>query len=542
MNIAYNLEAQRKIMAGIDLLADSIKYTMGPKGRNVAMHQKANLRGADYSDRPRKDARVLITNDGATIARSLVLSDPFENLGVRLIKEAAIRTEKSAGDGTSTTVLLTQEMLHHVFQLLGAGGNSVVIRRGMKKAAEVAVQKLKEISIPVKCKEDIAKTAAISCQDAEIGRLIGKAFSEVGLEGVILVDESRRVETMLEIQKGIVFDRGYISAVMCTDEKEQIAELDDPYILLCDNTFTNAQDLIPYLIMAAEDGRSCLIISEGVKADALGLIVRNKIEGDMDIVCVNAPEYGEGRRWRMEDLALQTGGVFITKELGINIRNVTREMLGTARHVKVTRNQTVIEEPGGDPEQIEKRVQELRYLVKHTDYEFNQSRYKERLAKFVSGVAYIHVGGQTEPEMWERKMRTEDAVYAARAALEEGIIPGGGTAFIHIAQEVADYAETIDEEEERAGAMAVSRALKAPAQQIIDNAGLDGAVLAEKISNMENAMGFDVEKETYTDMIEAGILDAAKAARAALENAVSIAGTIITAEAGVADVKYEKGV
>lgn len=540
MKITYDMETRRKMIAGADILADSVKCTLGPKGRNVAMHQKASLRDADYSDMPQAGAHVLITNDGATIARSLVLPDPLENLGVRLIKEAAVKTDDSAGDGTTTTALLTQVMLHEAFRPIAAGANPVAVRQGMKKAANLVLEKLKETAVPVQDTKDIARTAFVSCQDEELGRMIGEAFSAVGLEGVITVDESQRMETSLEIQKGIVFDRGYISTVMCTDEKQQIAELCDPYILLCDNTFINAQDLIPCLIMAAEDGRPCLIISEGVKGDALGLIVRNRTEGDMDIVCVNAPEYGEGRRWRMEDLALQTGGVYISKEMGLNIRNVTREMFGTARHVKVTRTQTVITGAGGDPKQIENRIQELRYLSEHTDYEFNRNRYKERLAKFVSGVAYIHVGGQTEPEIWERKMRVEDAVHTARAAYEEGIVPGGGIALLNIAPEVEKFAKTLPDDE-RSGALAIYRALKAPARQILANAGLDGSFILEKLAQMEAGTGYDVTAERYTVMLDAGITDSAKVTRLAFENAVSIAGTIATVEAGVTEGNKAQG-
>lgn len=540
MNITDDMDTWLGLMAGVDVLADSIKYTLGPEGRNVAMHQKAGLRGADYSDAPQPGAHILITNDGATIARSLVLKDPLKNMGVQLLKEAAAKTNDSAGDGTSTTALLTQVLLHEAFRAAAAGANPLSVRRGMKQAADIVLEELKKMAVPVKTSQDIAKAASISCQDEELGHMISEAFSSVGLEGVINVDESQRAETTLEIQEGIVFDRGYTDPVMCTDKEQQIAELQDPYILLCDNTFTDPQDLIPYLILAAEDGHPCLIISEGVKDKALGLIMQNRIEGDMDIVCVNAPEYGEGRRWRMEDLALQTGGVYITSELGFHIRKVTREMLGTAHYVKVTGKQTMITGPGGDPEKIQKRIQELRYLSEHTDYDFNRNRYKERLAKFVSGVAYIHVGGQTEPEIWERKMRVEDGVCTARASCEEGILPGGGVALLNIAPKIKAAGDTLTGDE-RFGFLAVYQALKTPARQILDNAGLDGAFITEKLLEKEPGTGYDINTERYINMVAAGIVDSAKVTRLAFENALSAAGTIATAAAGIAGKRKSKG-
>lgn len=532
MNITYNMDTRLGMMAGIDHLADSVKSTLGPKGRNTAMHQKANLRDADYSQSPQKGAHVLITNDGATIAESIVLKNTLENMGVKLIKEASANVNAAAGDGTTTTIVLVQALLHETLRFITAGANPELIRRGMKKAANLVVQKIEEMAVPVSHSEEITHIASISCQDEELGQFINQAFSAVGLESVITVEDSKRLETFLEIQKGIVFDRGYISSMMCTNKKQEIAELHDPYILLCDNTFTNPQDLLPFLIIAAEDERSCLIISEGVQAEALGLLMRNQMEGTLGVVCVNAPEYGEGRRWRMEDLALQTGGTYICKELSFHIRNITREMLGTAHYVKVTRNQTMITEPGGDPEKIQKRIQELRYLSEHTEYVFNRNRYRERLAKFVSGVAHIHIGGQTEPEIWEQKMRAEDAVHAVRASLEEGIVPGGGIALLNIVPAVRQFADTFSTEE-RLGVLAVCEAIKIPAKQILDNAGFNGSVLCNQLLENEPGFGCDINTGRPINMIASGIIDSAKVTKLAFQNAVSLASTISTVEASV---------
>ncbi len=532
MKITYDMDVRRKMLTGVDILADAVKGTLGPKGRNVAMHQKANVRGADYSDDTQSNAHVLITNDGATVTRSMVLKDPVENQGVQLLKEAATKTNETAGDGTTTAIVLAQALLQAVFRFVEGGANPLAVRRGMKKAACVVEQELKRAARHIDTEEDISSVAAISCQDEELGKMVGQALSLVGMEGVITVEESRRTETTMELQEGIVFDRGFISPLMSTDEIQQTAELYDPYILLCDSKFNNYQELLPVMIMAAEDERSCLIISEGVEGDALGLVLRNRLEGDMQVVCVNAPEYGEGRRWRMEDLALQTGGVYVTKEFYPDIKKITREMLGTAGYVKVTRNQTVITEPHGDAKAVKERISQLRHLVAHTDYEFNRNRYKERLAKFVSGVAHIYVGGHTEPEIWERKMRVEDAVNTARAACEEGIVPGGGIALLNIVPQVKKYADTL-EEDERLGALAVYQALKAPAQQIFENGGINSKAMVETLLTQYPGVGYDMDAGKYVDMIEAGIVDPVKVTRLAFEHAVSVAGTVVTVEAGI---------
>ena len=539
MDIKYNEEVRRGMLAGIDKLADTVKVTLGPRGRNVAMHQKANQQGADYSDRAAAGAPILVTNDGVTIARSIVLADPVENMGAQMIKEVALKTNDGAGDGTTTAIVLAQSLLHEAFRNAAAGADLMALRRGIQSGAAAASAALADMARPVSTREDMARVAAISCADETLGDMIGEALDRVGPEGVVTVENGQRLETALNILEGIVFKRGFVSPLMATDEMKTAAELDDPYILLCDKKFTDAQDLIPALMCAAEDDRPILIISDGVEGEALALIHTNKVEGDMDIVCVPAPLYGEGRRWRMEDMAVQTGGVYVTAELGQDVRKVTRDMLGTAKHVKVTRQQTVITGPGGDPAAIEKRVQELRWLVEHTDYEFDRQRHRERLAAFVSGVVRIDVGGRTEPEIWERKMRVEDAVNAARAAREEGVVPGGGIALLNAAPALDALAETL-EGDERTGVMALRRAIEAPVRQIAVNAGLDGGAVAARLLREKPGIGYDADGDRYADMLEAGVIDPVKVTRLALECAASLTATLLAAEAGVTDKAGER--
>ena len=539
MDIKYNEAVRRGMLAGIDKLADTVKVTLGPRGRNVAMHQKADRQGADYSDRAAAGSPILVTNDGVTIARSIVLADPVENMGAQLIKEVALKTNDGAGDGTTTAIVLAQSLLHEVFRNAAAGADLMALRRGIQSGTAAASAALADMARPVSAREDMARVAAISCADETLGDMIGEALDRVGPEGVVTVENGQRLETALNILEGIVFERGFVSPLMATDEMKTAAELDDPYILLCDKKFTDAQDLIPALMCAAEDDRPILIISDGVEGEALALIHTNKVEGDMDIVCVPAPLYGEGRRWRMEDMAVQTGGVYVTAELGQDVRKVTRDMLGTAKHVKVTRQQTVITGPGGDPTAIEKRVQELRWLVEHTDYEFDRQRHRERLAAFVSGVVRIDVGGRTEPEIWERKMRVEDAVNAARAAREEGVVPGGGIALLNAAPALDALAETL-EGDERTGVMALRRAIEAPVRQIAVNAGLDGGAVAARLLREKPGTGYDADGDRYVDMLEAGVIDPVKVTRLALECAASLTATLLAAEAGVTDKAGER--
>lgn len=539
MDIVFQEEFRQKLRRGVDTLADAVRVTLGPKGRNVAMHQKAELHGADYSDRAQKNAPVLITNDGATIAQGIVLEDPVENMGAQILKEAAAKTNTAAGDGTTTAIVLTQAILHDAWRSISAGADPMAIRRGIEKAVEIAQTELNSQVVPIRTQKEISTVASISCQDPELGCLVGEALEKVGLEGVIQVEDSQKVETTLEIQEGISFDRGFTAQFMATNTDSMTAELYDPYILFCDTKFDNQQDLLPVLILAAEDERPILIVSEGVEGEALGLIERNKTEGDMDIVCVIAPLYGDGRRWRMADMALQTGGVYVTKELCMDIRNVTRDMLGTAQKVTITQNRTTMVGPAGDPILVENRIKELRHYAANTDYEFNAQRHRERLAAFVSGIATIHVGGKTEAELWERKMRVEDAVRAATAAYEEGVIPGGGVALLNTVPALTVLANSL-EGDEKTGVQAVIRAMQAPVRQIAQNAGLDGSAVAAKLMLTSAGTGYDADKETYVNMMEAGILDPVKVTRIALKCALSVASSLLTAEAGVVEAVHRE--
>lgn len=532
--IVYSEEFRRRMLSGINQLADTVRITLGPCGRNIVMYQKAELHGAEYSDRAMAGARAMVINDGATIAKGIVLEDPVENMGAQLLREASAKTNDLAGDGTTTATVLTQAILSKALTNLAAGAHPLLLNRGITGAAEVAVDALAKAAVSVSTQEEISRVAAISCQDDTIGAIVGEALIRVGAEGVVEVGDSGRHETTLEIQEGIVFERGFQSPLMSTDKEHTVAELEDPYILIYDGKFTTAQELLPALILVAEQDRPCLIIAEGVEEEALGLVLQNKLQGDLDIVCVLPPLYGEGRKWRMEDMAVQTGATFISRELGFDIQEVTLDMLGSAKHVKVTKDQTVITGPGGDPEAVEKRIRELRFLVERTDYEFNQKRYKERLAKFVSGVARIQIGGWTELEITERKFRAEDAINAARAACEEGVVAGGGVALLNTASAVRAYAETL-EGDQKTGAQILLKALEAPVRQITENAGLDASVVAGKLLDSEPGIGYDAAGGRYVNMLECGIFDPVKVTRLALQNAVSVASTLLTSEVCVVD-------
>ncbi len=533
-DIVFGEDIRRRMMSGIDKLADAVKATLGPKGRNATMHQKAGLRGSDYSDTATADAKVLVTNDGVTIARAFVLEDPVENMGVELMKSVAIKTNDTAGDGTTTATILAQAILQEGFKNVASGANPIQLQKGILKATDCAVEALHENAIEISTKEEISNVAAISCEDKELGALVGEALDRVGMEGVIKVDETGKYVTTLDIQEGIVFERGFISPYMCTDKNQTVCELKDAYILMTDKEVTSPQDLVPALMLAAEDGKSFLLICNGLEADALTLINNPLHELELDMCAIVAPNYGEGREWRMEDLAVQTGGTYVSDKFGLDIRKVTRDQLGTAADIRITKMQTVITGAGGDPEAVEKRTQELRYLVEHTDYEFNKQRYEERLAKFVSGVAVIDVGGQTQTELWERKMRIEDAVNAARASLEEGIVAGGGIAYLGVLDTVSAFADTLDGDE-RTGAKVLLEALKAPTRQIALNAGLDGPAVLAHLAEQPKGTGYDVDTDTYVDMVKSGIIDPVKVSRLALESAASIASTLLTTEACLAD-------
>jgi chaperonin GroEL len=538
MAIIQGEAARQALLAGIDELADAVSATLGPKGRNVAMHQKASRYGADYGERAGAGAPVLITNDGVTIAKEISFADPVKNMGAQLMKEAAVKANDEAGDGTTTAIVLAQALLQDAFRNIAAGADPLALHRGIKRAGELAVSRLAASAVPVTTEGDIAHVATISCQDEKLGAMVGEALYRVGLEGVVNVDDSQRMETTLTVDEGIVFDRGLVSPHMATDTRSGEAVLEEPYILICDKKFEDAQDIIPALICAAEDGRDILVICDGIEGDALALVMRNKIEGDMNVACVQAPAYGEGRQWRLDDIAVQTGGMFVSEAMGLSIREVTREMLGSAERVKVTRKRTIISGGQGDQEAIDRRVAELRFRAESTEYEFNRKRHAERLASFVSGVATIAVGGVTEAEQWERKMRVEDAVNAARAAFEEGVVAGGGVALLTVVPALEELARGL-EGDERTGVRIAIGACQAPLLRIAANAGASGLVVVERLRDAPAGTGYDASRNRYVDMLEAGIIDPVRVTRSALEAAFSVAETLLVSEAGVTPVKGE---
>lgn len=526
------------LLTGANKLADAVRVTLGPRGRNVAMYQRANVHDAEYSDRARPGAAVLMTNDGATIARSIVLPDPLENMGAQLVKDAATTANEDAGDGTTTAVVLAQALLKGAYRAVSAGSDPLALRRGIKKAGAIALEHLETSAISVSDEIGLARVATISCQDHEIGAMIAHALEEVGREGVLNVDDSQRTETTLDIARGIVFDRGLLSPYLANDQANRSVTLENPYILLTDKKISNGQDLIPTLICAAEDGRDALIICDGIEGDALALLVQNKREGDMNVGCVLAPEYGEGRRWRMDDLAVQTGGMFVSEEMGLSLQDVSRDMLGSARRAIVTRGRTTIVGGGGDPAAIDARIDELRYYAENTEYEFNRRRHAERLAKFVSGVATIRVGGTTETEQAERRMRVEDAVNAARAAFEDGVVCGGGVALFDAARGMETMADDA-QGDERIGFRIAADALRMPLWQIAENAGTCGDGVSAHVSELGEGWGYDVDSGRYEDMANAGIADPLRVTRSALEAAFSVAETTLVTEAGVTSVQGE---
>ncbi len=534
MAIVFGEEIRSGVLAGVDKLADTVKVTLGPRGRNVAMPQKANLYGADYGDEATPDAPVLISNDGVTIAKSIALSDPIENMGAQLCKEAAITANDKAGDGTTTAVVLAQALLKGAFRAVAAGADSLALRRGVQAAGDAVRAAVEKMAVPVETRDDLERVASVSCQDSVLGALVGEALDTVGVEGVVNVDDSRRFETTLDIQEGIVFDRGLISPHMATDEARGVAELENPYILITDKKILAMQDVVDTLICAAEDERDCLIICGGVEGEALGIIMANKRQGDMKVACVLAPEYGDGRRWRLDDLAVQTGATFVTSDAGMSLRGVTREMLGSAERVTVTARQTAILGGAGDPKAIEDRISQLRYYAANTDYEFNRQRHAERLARFVSGVATIRVGGVTEAEQWERKMRVEDAVAATRAAREGGVVAGGGTALFHAASSCGEMLESLSGDE-RVGAEIALAACRVPVFQIAENAGKEGSAVVAHLADLDCGMGYDAARDRYVDMLEVGIIDPLPVTLGALDAAFSVAGTTLLTEVGIVE-------
>ena len=507
---------------GVNQLADTVRVTLGPKGRNVVLDKQYGA--------------PLITNDGVTIAKEIELADGFENMGAQLIKEVASKTNDVAGDGTTTATVLAQAMVHEGMKNLAAGANPIVLRKGMKKATDKAVEILASMSQPVNGKEQIARVARVSSGDEEVGQMVADAMEKVSNDGVITIEESKTMQTELELVEGMQFDRGYISAYMCTDMEKMEATLDDPYILITDKKLSNIQEILPLLEQIVQTGARLLIIAEDVEGEALQTLVLNKLRGTFNVVAVKAPGYGDRRKAMLEDIAVLTGGQVISEEVGLELKNATMDMLGRAKSVKVQKENTIIVDGCGDKEAIKGRIAQIRAQIDETTSEFDKEKLQERLAKMAGAVAVIRVGAATETEMKEAKLRMEDALNATRAAVEEGIIAGGGSAYVHATKELEEMVETLDGDE-KTGARIVKKALEAPLFHIAANAGLEGSVIINKVKESKVGVGFDAYKEEYVDMIQAGILDPVKVTRSALQNATSVAATLLTTESVVSTIK-----
>ena len=522
--LKYGTEARATLEAGVDKLANTVRVTIGPKGRNVVLDKSFGV--------------PLITNDGVTIAKEIELEDAFENMGAQLVKEVATKTNDVAGDGTTTATVLAQAMIKEGMKNLEAGANPIILRRGMKKATDTAVEAIASMSQKVSGKDQIAKVAAISAGDEGVGNLVADAMEKVSNDGVITIEESKTMQTELDLVEGMQFDRGYISAYMATDMDKMEAVLDDPYVLITDKKISNIQEILPVLEQIVQSGARLLIIAEDIEGEALTTLIVNKLRGTFNVVAVKAPGYGDRRKAMLEDIAILTGGQVISEELGLELKDTTLDMLGRAKSIKVQKENTVIVDGEGDKAAIEARISQIRAQIEETTSEFDKEKLQERLAKLAGGVAVIRVGAATETEMKESKLRMEDALNATRAAVEEGIIAGGGSAYIHASKEVAKLADTL-EGDERTGAKVILKALEAPLYYIAANAGLEGAVIINKVKESEPGMGFDAAKENYVNMVEAGILDPVKVTRSALQNATSVASTLLTTESVVANIKED---
>ena len=520
--IKYGVEARKALEAGVNQLADTVRVTLGPKGRNVVLDKSFGA--------------PLITNDGVTIAKEIELQDPYENMGAQLIKEVASKTNDVAGDGTTTATVLAQAMVNEGMKNLAAGANPIVLRKGMKKATDAAVEAIKKMSKPINGKDQIARVAAISASDDEVGTMVADAMEKVSKDGVITIEESKTMKTELDLVEGMQFDRGYLSAYMCTDMDKMEANLDDPYVLITDKKISNIQDLLPLLEQVVKMGARLLIIAEDVEGEALTTLIVNKLRGTFNVVAVKAPGYGDRRKEMLQDIAILTGGTVISEELGLDLKDATMEQLGRAKSVKVQKENTIIVDGMGDKDAISARVSQIRKQIEETTSDFDREKLQERLAKLAGGVAVIRVGAATETEMKEAKLRMEDALNATRAAVEEGIIAGGGSAYVHAAGEVKSVADGL-EGDEKTGARIILKALEAPLFHIVANAGLEGSVIVNKVKESPVGHGFDAYKEEYVDMIEAGILDPVKVTRSALQNATSVASTLLTTETVVANIK-----
>ena len=520
--IKYGVEARKALEAGVNQLADTVRVTLGPKGRNVALDKSFGA--------------PLITNDGVTIAKEIELKDPFENMGAQLVKEAATKTNDVAGDGTTTATVLAQAMINEGMKNLAAGANPIVLRKGMKKATEAAVEEIAKMSKPIEGKDQIARVAAISASDDSVGEMVADAMEKVSKDGVITIEESKTMKTELDLVEGMQFDRGYVSAYMCTDMDKMEAVLDDPFILITDKKISNIQEILPLLEQVVKTGAKLLIIAEDVEGEALTTLIVNKLRGTFNVVAVKAPGYGDRRKEMLKDIAILTGGQVISDELGLDLKEVTMDQLGRAKSVKVQKENTIIVDGCGDKAEINARVSQIRAQIEETTSDFDREKLQERLAKLAGGVAVIRVGAATEAEMKEAKLRMEDALAATKAAVEEGIIAGGGSAYVHAAKKVAEVVGKL-EGDEKTGGKIILKALEAPLFHIAANAGLEGSVIINKVAESEVGVGFDAYKEEYVDMIKAGILDPAKVTRSALQNATSVASTLLTTESGVADIK-----
>ena len=522
--IKYGADARAALGRGVDQLADTVRVTLGPKGRNVVLDKSFGA--------------PLITNDGVTIAKEIELEDPFENMGAQLVKEVATKTNDVAGDGTTTATVLAQAMINAGMKNLEAGANPIILRKGMKKATDCAVAAIAKMSSKVNGKEHIARVATISAGDEEVGNLVADAMEKVSKDGVITIEESKTMQTELDLVEGMQFDRGYISAYMATDMDKMEATLENPYILITDKKISNIQEILPLLEQIVQSGAKLLIIAEDVEGEALTTLIVNKLRGTFNVVAVKAPGYGDRRKAMLEDIAILTGGQVISSELGLELKDTTMEQLGRAKSVKVQKENTVIVDGEGDKDAIAARVAQIKKQIEETTSDFDKEKLQERLAKLAGGVAVIRVGAATETEMKEAKLRLEDALAATRAAVEEGIICGGGSAYIHASKEVEKLRDTL-EGDEKTGANIVLKALEAPLYHIAANAGLEGSVIVNKVKELNPGMGFDALKGEYVDMVADGILDPAKVTRSALQNATSVASTLLTTESVVANIKED---
>ncbi len=522
--IKYGVDARKALESGVNQLANTVRVTLGPKGRNVVLDKSFGA--------------PLITNDGVTIAKEIELADAFENMGAQLVKEVATKTNDVAGDGTTTATVLAQAMINEGMKNLAAGANPIVLRKGMKKATDAAVDALAKMSQPINGKEQIARVAAISASDDEVGVMVSDAMEKVSNDGVITIEESKTMKTELDLVEGMQFDRGYVSAYMCTDMDKMEANLDNPYILITDKKIANIQEILPVLEQIVQSGARLLIIAEDIEGEALTTLIVNKLRGTFNVVGVKAPGYGDRRKEMLQDIAILTGGTVISEELGLELKDATLDQLGRAKSVKVQKEATVIVDGEGDKSAITARVAQIRAQIEETTSDFDREKLQERLAKLAGGVAVIRVGAATETEMKEAKLRMEDALAATRAAVEEGIIAGGGSAYVHAMKDVEAVIESLDGDE-KTGAKIILKALEAPLFHIVGNAGLEGAVIINKVKESPVGTGFDAYKEEYVNMIEAGILDPAKVTRSALQNATSVASTLLTTESVVANIKEE---